>query len=54
MNTAFNLGTSEEEIRAEVERQGELFETEKEQGKVQKEVDEKFESANEVINNLNS
>jgi Glu-tRNA(Gln) amidotransferase subunit E-like FAD-binding protein len=54
INTAFNLGATEEEIRAEVERQGNLLELEKEQKENQKEVDAKFNQANEVINNLNS
>lgn len=54
VNTAFNAGATEEEIRAEVERQGDLFEKEKIQKAHQKKVDEKFESANEVINKLNS
>jgi uncharacterized protein YdaU (DUF1376 family) len=54
INTAFNMGATEEEIRAEVERHGELFEAEAKQKKVQKKVDEKQEQAKEVISKLNS
>jgi ABC-type enterochelin transport system substrate-binding protein len=53
-NTAFNLGTSEEEIRAEIESAGKLFELEEKQQKEQGEVDKKFNEANEIINNLNT
>jgi len=54
VNTAFNLGTSEEEIRAEVERAGKLFETEEIQKVEQGKVDKNNEEADEIINNLNS
>jgi len=47
------LGTSEEEIGAEVERAGKLFESEEEGKEAQAEVDKKFEEANKIINNLN-
>jgi ABC-type enterochelin transport system substrate-binding protein len=53
-NMAFNLGASEEEIRAEIESAGKLFELEEKQRKEQGEVDKKFEEANEIINNLNT
>ncbi len=54
INTAFPMDTPIEEIQAEVEKAGELFESEQEQKKVQQVVDEKFDKANETINKLNN
>ena len=54
VNTAFVIGTSEEEIRAELEKQGELFESEEAGAEKQAEVDAKFEEAKSIIDNLNS
>jgi hypothetical protein len=53
INTAFLIGTQEKKIREEIKRAGDLFELEERQRAGQAEVDEKFEKANEVINNLN-
>jgi len=53
VNLGFPMGTSEEEIRVEVGKHADLFVKEREQKEVQAEVDAKFDSANEVINNLN-
>jgi hypothetical protein len=53
VNTAFPLGTSENKIRREIQKAGDLFELEEKQRAGQQEVDEKFEKANKIINNLN-
>lgn len=54
VNTAFVIGTSEEEIRAELEKQAELFEQEEKSAKKQAKVDKQFEEAKSIIDNLNS
>lgn len=54
VNTAFVIGTSEEEIRAELEKQGKLFEAEEKSAKKQAKVEKKIEEAKSIIDNLNS
>lgn len=54
INHAFPVGTSEEEIRAAVEKAGDLFELEEKQKEARKEEDEKNAEAKEIVNNLNS
>lgn len=54
INTAFPMDASLEVIREEVEKVGKLFEYEIEQKKEQKKVDEKFEKAQDTINQLNN
>jgi hypothetical protein len=53
INTAFPIGTSEKKIRKEIQKAGDLFELEEKQRAGQAKVDEKFEEANKIINNLN-
>jgi len=53
IKTAFPLETSPEEIEAEVEKAGKLFEQESEQIKEQKKTDEVFDTAKKTVNKLN-
>lgn len=54
INTAFPLETSAEEIKAEIEKAGDLYEQEAEQKEEQGKVDEKYEKVQDTINKLNS
>lgn len=54
INTAFPIGTKEEEIREKVVKAGELFELEEKQREERSEEDEKLAEAKEIVTNLNS
>lgn len=54
ITTAFPLETPSEEIEAEVEKAGKLFESEQAQAEKQKKIDKIFDKANKTVNKLNN